>query len=64
MDEDDIVLWQDLLDEVAAGRSKGLRCPFCPPTTKGSEVVVTKEGFKTRVECQVCHRYLEGRMGE
>jgi hypothetical protein len=64
MDEDDVVLWQDLLDSVAAGREKGLQCPFCQETGKKGEVEVKREAHKTRLECRTCKRFIEGKMAE
>jgi hypothetical protein len=58
MSEDDVMYWQDALDEVAAGRTTGLRCPFCDQ----GEVVVERDPPKTRLECRACHRFIEGRM--
>ena len=64
MNEDDVMYWQDALDEVAAGRTAGLRCPFCD---KG-EVSVERgdpaqgQAKKIRLECRACRRFIEGRM--
>ena len=60
MNEDDIILWQDVLDLVAAGRANDLTCPFC----KGGKVAVTHNGRVTRLECGACRRFVEGQMGE
>ena len=57
MSEDDIIHWQELLDEVGAGRVQGLRCPFC----KKGDVVVDKNEQRTRLECRSCRRFVEGR---
>ncbi len=57
-DEDDLMVWQDVLDEVAAGRTGNLRCPICQ---KG-EVVLDRDERRTRLECRACHRFIEGRM--
>ncbi len=58
MDEEEGLVWQETLDEIAAGRTKGLRCPFCQ---KG-EVSIEKKELVTRVECRICKRFIEGRM--
>ena len=60
MDEEEGLVWQETLDEIAAGRIQGLRCPFC---LKGEIVVETKE-LVTRVECRICKRFVEGRMAQ
>jgi hypothetical protein len=57
MSEDDILYWQDVLDQINAGRVKDLRCPFCQ---KG-EVAVDQNAERTRVECKSCRRFVEGR---
>jgi ribosomal protein S27AE len=56
-DEDDIIYWQDALEEVHAGRQNGLKCPFCYEGV----IAVTRDERKTRLECQKCHHYIEGR---
>jgi hypothetical protein len=57
MDEDEIMMWQDVLDDVAAGRVQSLRCPFC----KGG-VAIEQNEQRTRLECRSCHRFIEGKM--
>jgi hypothetical protein len=60
-EEDDALMWQDALDEVAAGRTQNLRCPFC---LKGEIAIVNDEQLKKmRLECKACRRFIEGRMG-
>jgi hypothetical protein len=58
--EEDQMIWQDVLDEVAAGRTAGLSCPFC---RKGS-IAVEQLPDRMRLECPACRRFIEGRMGE
>ena len=60
MSEEDIILWQDILDEVAAGRLANLRCPFC----KTGEIRVERIEHKTRLECPSCRRFIEGALRE
>ena len=60
MSEEDIVLWQDLLDLIAAGRTSNLQCPFC----KKGQVTVTRVHRVTRLECPNCRKFIEGAMGE
>ena len=43
LDEETAMMWQDALDEVAAGRPRDLRCPFC---TQGEVSVSTDEQTK------------------
>jgi hypothetical protein len=58
VDEEAEVLWQDVLDDVAAGRERNLRCPFCQ---KG-EISVDRNEQRIRLECRACRRFIEGRM--
>ena len=60
MDEEAAMVWQDVLDEVAAGRERNLRCPFC---AKG-EVAVDRNDQRLRLECRACRRFIEGRLGD
>ena len=56
-DEDDIVLWQEVLDQVVAGRSD-LGCPFCKAGT-----LLIERGASTgrlRVSCPSCRKFIEG----
>jgi ribosomal protein L37AE/L43A len=60
MDQDEaMLLWQDVLDLVAAGRTGELVCPFCK---KGQVQVKEIEGTKqTRLECPACRQFIVGR---
>jgi hypothetical protein len=58
--EDDIILWQDLLDLVMAGRTSNLKCPFCE---KG-QVEVKRIHRVTRLECPSCRKFIEGSLGD
>jgi transcription elongation factor Elf1 len=60
VDEEAAMIWQDVLDQVAAGREQNLRCPFC---TKG-EVAVDRNEQRLRLECRACRRYIEGQLKE
>jgi transcription elongation factor Elf1 len=60
-DEEAALVWQDVLDEVAAGRAGNgriLRCPFC---SKG-EISVDRNDQRLRLECRACKRFIEGRL--
>ncbi len=57
MSEDDFIYWQDVLDDIAAGRKTPLRCPFCQ--TDGLQV--TRKGLATRIECPACRHFIEGK---
>lgn len=59
--EDDILYWQDALDYVMSGRTEGMpKCPFCYT----GNIQVTKMVRKTRLECEKCHHFIEGRFPE
>lgn len=60
MDEDELMMWQDVLDEIAAGRAGELRCPFC----QKSAVAVDRGAERTRIECRACRRFIEGRFAD
>lgn len=59
--EDDIIYWQDALEAVIGQRpDKMPKCPFCHE----GAIKVTKEGRKTRLECERCRHFIEGRFSE
>ena len=58
-DEEDFLLWQDILDEIAAGRQAGHVCPFCA----GAEIQIEQEGKRVRVFCPKCRKFVEGAIG-
>ena len=55
--EDYLVIWQDLLDEVMAGRSRGLKCPECG----APDLEVEKDEAKVSIRCRGCGRTIQGR---
>lgn len=59
MAEDDEIYWQDTLEAVLAGRTTGLKCPFCYV----GNIIVTKRERATMVRCDEdgCGHYIEGR---
>ncbi len=57
-DDDEIVVWMDVLDEVMAGRSKSLRCPYCSQQT----LQVEKTPASVSIKCSACGKYFEGRL--
>jgi hypothetical protein len=57
MSEDDIIHWQDALESIQAGRTDGLKCPFCQEPT----LVISQTERNTRVECTRCKHFIEGR---
>jgi hypothetical protein len=62
MDEEELIVWQDVLDEIAAGRRAGLACPHCGARPLSVEDDAGASG-PTRISCPSCRRFLEGRFG-
>jgi transcription elongation factor Elf1 len=56
LDEEEVIVWQDVLDEIAAGRPDNLTCPFCHHTP----LRIEGEGMRTRIACSQCSKYIEG----
>jgi len=57
MGEDDFIYWQDVLDDIAAGRRDKLRCPFC----QAAGLRIEQKGPGVRIDCPACRHYIEGR---
>lgn len=57
--EDDFIYWQDALEQVQAGRTENIKCPFC----EEGVIAVTQEDRQTRLECRKCRHFIEGRFG-
>ena len=62
MDDDEIIYWQDVIETVAAGRTTGLKCPYCYQAT----ISVTKKERTTLLQCTnaACRHFIEGRLPE
>lgn len=56
-DYDELVIWQDVLDEIMANRTQGLRCPYCD--AQGLEV--DKTPAYLYIKCNDCGKTFEGR---
>lgn len=52
-----MIVWQDLLDLIQAGRTD-LTCPFC----QKAQVQVSERGRLTHIECPSCRKFIEGSM--
>ena len=52
-----MVLWQDVLDEIMAGRSANLACPYC----KHRPMTVEEIEGATRISCAKCGKFIQGR---
>jgi uncharacterized Zn finger protein len=60
LDEEELIVWQDVLDSIMAGRAEGLRCPAC---AKGFLEVTTEIDGTTKIRCLQCGKFLQGRFG-
>jgi hypothetical protein len=58
-EDEEMIVWQDTLDEISAGRTSALRCPFC----NDGKIEITKRGRATRVSCKKCGKFIEGQIG-
>lgn len=59
LDEEALILWQDVLDEIIAGRTGNLSCPHC----RHQPLEVATEEMRTRVSCTRCGEFIEGSFG-
>ena len=59
LDEEEVMVWQNVLDEILAGRPNDIECPFCGTRP----LAVTETGSRTRVVCNHCGKYIEGSFG-
>jgi hypothetical protein len=57
VDEEALIAWQDVLDEVVAGRSNALGCPYC----KHRPLTVEEVDQSTRISCPKCGKFIQGR---
>ncbi len=57
-DYDKLVIWQDILDEIMAGRTQGHRCPKC--RAQGLEVEHTPA--QIFIKCNECGITFRGRL--
>jgi hypothetical protein len=60
-DEDEtMIVWQDVLDEIIAGRRSGLVCPNC----KKGQLQIEEQPRGMRISCPACKQFIEGAMGD
>ena len=52
-----MIAWQDVLDEVVAGRTGDLSCPHC----KHRPLVVEEVEHATRISCPRCLKFIQGK---
>lgn len=56
-DEAALIAWQDVLDQIMAGRSNDLACPYC----KHRPMTVEDVDQQTRISCGRCGKFIQGR---
>ena len=56
MQDEDMIAWQDTLDEIMAGRRSGLVCPSC----KKGNLAVEDQPRGIRISCPACKKFIEG----
>lgn len=57
MDEEALIAWQDVLDQIMAGRPGDMTCPYC----KHRPLTVEEVDFSTRISCSKCGKFIQGR---
>ena len=55
-EDEDMITWQDTLDEIMAGRRSGLVCPAC----KTGNLQVDDQPRGIRIACPACKKFIEG----
>jgi|KBSSwiStaDraftv2_1062776.scaffolds.fasta_scaffold106237_3 hypothetical protein len=56
-EEDEImIVWQDVLDEISAGRRSGLVCPSC----RKGQLQIEERPRGMRITCPACKKFIEG----
>jgi hypothetical protein len=58
VDDEQMILWQDTLDEIMAGRRSGLLCPSC----KKGQLLIEDQPRGMRISCPACKKFIEGSM--
>lgn len=57
MDEEELIVWQDVLDQIMAGRPNDLACPYC----HHRPMVVEEQEWSTKISCTKCRKFIQGR---
>jgi len=60
VDEEALIVWQDVLDMVAAGRTSEVGCPFC----NHRPLTIEEIEHSTRISCPKCKKFIQGRFQE
>jgi hypothetical protein len=54
VDEEALIVWQDVLDSIMAGRSNDLTCPYCG----NRPLLVEQVEFSTKISCNKCRKFI------
>jgi ribosomal protein S27E len=57
VDEEELIVWQDVLEQLMAGRNGDVACPHC----KHLPLQVEEVEHSTRISCSKCGRFIQGR---
>jgi len=60
LDEELAIRWQDVLDEIAAGRSDNVVCPYCGHGPMTVAPVAAGQAGHMRISCPRCGQFIEG----
>jgi len=56
-DEEALIMWQDVLDEIVNGRAQNLVCPHC----QHRPLTVEEIDHTTRISCGQCGKFIQGK---
>ncbi len=57
MDEEELIAWQEALDQIAAGRPGEASCPHCGHRP----LVIEESDGATKISCSKCGKFIHGR---
>jgi len=57
VDEEALIVWQEVLDQIMAGRPNDLTCPHC----RNRPMTVEEIEGSTRISCSKCGKFIQGR---
>ena len=60
MDDEALILWQDVLDTIAAGRPGEAACPYC----RHKPLTIEEVDFSTKISCGKCKQFIQGKFAE
>jgi hypothetical protein len=60
LDEEALIAWQDVLDAVVSKRPDMTACPYC----RHRPLLIEESEFSTKITCEKCKKFIEGRFGQ